>query len=267
MRVVALVFCSLWSAVCWAVCEPGALDAQVLKAESAAIDDELDDARKLIVEALEGLGCLEYPVDAQTMAGLWQVSAAVEFFGASPAAANPDLARAKAIDGRYFRPRLGMDMRDLWWETVPIVDAQVWIAPIPAGHQLLVNGVENSGPTVEVLSGPNLVQIVEDGRLVFQRVVNLNASERAELETGLSAKVSSRRLKKFTNAPGMMVGAAGALVGLTSFGVAVYKDSQIKVAETPQELLRYRWESVQARNVALIAGAVGVGGFTLHFVF
>ena len=113
MRVVAIVFCWLLSPVCWAVCEQGALETQIRKAESAAIDDELETARKLVVEALEGLGCLEYPAKAQTLAGLWQVSAAVEFFGASPSAANPDLARAKAIDGRYFRPRLGMDLREL----------------------------------------------------------------------------------------------------------------------------------------------------------
>ena len=267
MRVVALVCCWLWSAVCWAVCEPGALDAQILKAESAAIDDELDEARRLIVEALEGLDCLEYKVESQTMAGLWQVSAAVEYFGASPTAAEPDLARAKAIDGSYFRPRLGMDLRDVWWGVSPTLGAELWIEPIPAGAFLAVNGVTKEGPSIPLSSGPHLIQVVDGERLLFQRVVNLNGSERAELDTGLSTTPSSQRLKKVLDAPGIIVGAAGTIVGLTYLGVAVYKDSQIKVAETPQELLRFRWESVQARNVGLIAGAVGLSGFTFHFVF
>ena len=55
--------------------------------ESAVIDDELNEARQRVTVALDSLSCLGEVVDAQSLSGVWQSSAAIEYFGASEAAA------------------------------------------------------------------------------------------------------------------------------------------------------------------------------------
>jgi len=249
--------------------ECGNLDlaGHIEKAESAVIDDELEEARRLVVDVLEWLPCTTEPLDANLVSALWQVSAAIEFYGASVEAAEADLARAKAIPGALFRSRLGTDLRALWEEAVPKLDAELVVSPVPAPNLLIVDGVPRTQTAVMLSSGPHIVQIWSGEVVVFQREVNLNLGQRAEIETGLEVEVLKRSSPAFLRSPLFWGGVTGTVSALGFYGHALYKDGQMKTAQRPDIMMELRNESTRSRNVALILGGVSVASFSFHLAF
>jgi hypothetical protein len=231
------------------------------------IDDELEEARRLVVEALEWMPCASERLDATLVAGLWQVSAAVEFYGASEQAAIPDIGRAKSIPGTVFRPRLGKELRGLWEKTVPDLNAQLVLGPLPEPNLLYVDGALRPNGELMLTTGPHLVQIWNGEQVVFQRAINLNLGERAEIATGLEPTEKIRRAPPLLHSPFFWGGVAGGITALGFYGDALYKDGQMKQAKKPDQVHELRNESLRSRSFSRIAGAVGAASFALHFAF
>lgn len=261
-----MVLC-LGSTVVRAECPVLSFSQTIQQAETALINDELEEARSLIAQALDWMPCATGKVDPSLVSGLWQISAAVEYFSASEQAALADLGRGKAVPGTVFRERLGGDLHRLWQQSNPVLDATLLVSPLPPPHLLAVDGAERHQSEISLTTGVHLVQVLNGKQVVFQRAVNLNSGQRAELDTGL-IEVSTKRTKGILK-PGPFVvgGVVGTVAGLGLYGLAVQKDNQMKTAKTADAVHKLRNESIGLRNAALGAGVLGAASLSLHFIF
>ena len=267
MRSFALIVLSLGSMDLRAECPVLSFGQTIHQAETALINDELEEARSLVEQALEWMPCAREKVDPSLVSGLWQISAAVEYFGASEQAALLDLGRAKSIPGTAFRERLGGDLYRLWQQSNPVLDATLLVSPLPPPHLFTVDGAQRHQSEISLTTGVHLVQVLNGDQVVFQRVVDLNSGQRAELDTGL-VELSTKRTKGVLKPePFVLGGVVGTVAGLGLYGLAVQKDNEMKTAKTANEVHKLRSESIGLRNAALGAGVLGAASLSLHFIF
>lgn len=247
--------------------EPTMLSSRLDAIESSIVDDELVEARERVTAALDSLGCLTGVVDAKSLSGIWQASAAIEYFGSSEAGAARDMGRAKAIPGAEFRTRLGVDLERRWQEAVPDRSATLEVASVPENFQLYVDGAPRSTELIELPSGPHVVQVVEDDALRFHRLVNLNHGQRALVETSLLADPTGSRPALQARSLLLWSGIASGGLALGSYGAAVVNDRQMGLAESKAEVERLREQSLRYRNASWVLGAVAAVGVGVHGLF
>ena len=273
MRTLAIIMGLLAASLTWASPQSSESDCETREdlsrrlsaIESSIVDDELTDARQLVTDALDSLGCLTEVVDSASLSGVWQASAAIEYFGASESAAMRDMERAKAIPGGLFRTRLGVDLERQWQGAVPELSATLKVTSIPEDFHLFVDGARRPLTILELPSGPHVVQVVEGEDLRFHRLVHLNHGQKALVNTRLAPEavpsVSSSQARRVLLWSGVASG--GLAVG--SYGLALSRDRQMVEATTKAEIQRFREESLRYRNASWILGAaagvgIGVGG-------
>ena len=275
MRNVALIGISLFSSLSWAApqdtgepCEgPAVLQDRLDAIESAIVDDELTEARQLVTSALDSLGCLTGVVDSVSLSGLWQASAAIEYFGASEAGASRDMGRAKSIPGGAFRTRLGVDLERRWEAAVPELSATLEVTSLPKKSKLYVDGALRSREVLELPSGPHVVQVVEGEALRFHRVVNLNHGQRALVETRLLPDRGSGGPRIKARSVLLWSGVASGGLALGSYGLAVANDRQMVQASTKAEIEGLREQSLRYRNASWVLGAAAAVGIGVHGLF
>jgi hypothetical protein len=267
MRSIALIFLGLGSTLARAECPVLSFGQTIQQAETALINDELEEARSLVAQALEWMPCAREQLDPSLVSGLWQISAAVAYFGTSEEAALADLDRAKAIPGTSFRERLGGDLYRLWQQSNPVLDATLLLSPLPPPHLFTVDGAQRHQSEISLTAGVHLVQVLKGKEVVFQRVVDLNSGQRAELDTGLAEVATTRTKGVFEPKPFVLGGVVGTVAGLGLYGLAIQKDNEMKRANTADAVQQLRNESIGLRNAALGAGVLGAASLSLHFIF
>ena len=275
MRTAALIGISLFSSLSWATsqetdgpCEdPSVLQGRLDAIESAIVDDELTEARQLVTAALDSLGCLTGVVDSVSLSGLWQASAAIEYFGASEAGASRDMGRAKAIPGAEFRARLGVDLEKRWAEAAPELSATMEVVSVPDDFQLFVDGAPRSQGVLDLPSGPHVVQVTDSDTLRFHRLVHLNHGQSALVETRLKDSDSSSRSMIRPRSVLLWSGVASGGLALGAYGLAVANDRQMQEASSKAEIERLREQSLRYRNASWILGAASAVGVGVHGLF
>ena len=275
MRALAVMGGVLWSMFSWASpegeqggCEAGmALGDRLEAIESAIVDDELTVARQKVIEALESLNCLTEVVDSASLSGIWQASAAIEFFGASETAALRDMSRAKAIPGGTFRTRLGVDLERQWVDAIPELSATLEVASVPSDFGLYVNGSRCLQPALQLPSGPHVVQVVEGDTLRFHRLVHLNHGQTALVETHLSPEPPSASASSKARTVLLWSGLASGGLALGSYGLAVASDRQMQEGRTKAEIESLRDQSLRYRNASWALAATATLGIGFHGFF
>ncbi|MEC7242550.1 MAG: hypothetical protein VXW32_15055 [Myxococcota bacterium] len=275
MRALAVIFGLLASSLTWgspegplANCEnQEPLNQRLIAIESAIVDDELTAARQLVTDALDSLRCLTGVVDSASLSGVWQASAAIEFFGASESAAMRDMRRAKSIPGGEFRARLGVDLQRQWESAVPERSATLKVTAVPEGFQLFVDGALRPSPILELPSGPHVVQVVGGDALRFHRLVHLNHGQKAIVDTRLMQATSSSGPAFRTRRVLLWSGLTSGVLSLGSYGLAVSHDRQMMGATTKAEIERLRGQSLRYRNASWILGAAAGVGVGLYGLF
>ena len=235
--------------------------------ESAVIDDELNEARERVTVALDSLSCLGEVVDAQSLSGVWQSSAAIEYFGASEAAAIRDMGRAKAIPGAEFRARLGEDFHHFWNTAQPELNSELEVHPIPGTHRLFVDGVLRGEPILPLPSGPHVVQVLEGDVLEFHQVVHLNFNQRAHVDTGLEGRMSTKSAGLSWRPVMLWSGVASGGLAVGSYGLALVKDREMYSAKTKEEVVLLRDSSLQYQKASWVFAALAASGIGLHGFF
>jgi len=267
MRSFALMLLGFGSVNVRAECPVLSFGQTIQQAETALINDELEEARSLVAQAVEWMPCAREKLDPSLVSGLWQISAAVAYFGASEQAALVDLGRAKAIPGTAFRERLGGDLYRLWQQSNPVLDATLVVSPLPPPHLFTVDGAQRHQSEISLTTGVHLVQVLKGKEVAFQRVVDLKSGQRAELNTGLAEVATTQTKGVFEPKPFVLGGVVGTVAGLGLYGLAIQKDNEMKTAKTADAVQQLRNESIGLRNAALGAGVLGAASLSLHFIF
>lgn len=267
MRFIAIILVCLSGNLGRAECPVLSFSQTIQQAESAVIDDELEQAKNLLDQAKNWLPCAQEPLDSTLVSALWQISAAVAYYGDDVQVARVDLARAKAIPGAVFRERLGSDLRSLWRMENPVLNATLSISPLPPPHLLMVDGVLRGHSEVALPAGPHWIQVLKKNNVVFQRAIDLQSGERAEIQTGLTAVASGKSAGASRGSPLLWGGAIGGVASLGLYGLALQKDGQMKGAKTASGVADLRKEALGLRSAAVGAGVLGAASLGLHFIF
>jgi hypothetical protein len=267
MRFVALVVFCLSGNLAQGKCPVLSLAQTIQQAESAVIDDELDQAKNLLVQVENWLPCAQKPLDGTLVSALWQISAAVAYYGGDVQVARVDLGRAKAIPGAVFRERLGSDLHSLWRRENPVLDTQISVSPLPPPHLLTVDGVLRGHSEVALPAGPHWIQVLSGSEVVFQHAIDLQSGERADVQTGLNAVAGVKSKGSNRGTPLLWSGFVGGVASLGLYGLAIQKDGQMKRAQTPNEVASLRDEALGLRNAAVGVGVLGAASLSLHFFF
>jgi hypothetical protein len=196
-------------------------------------------------------------VDPHAYATLWQVRAAVHFFRGD-AALDEAVDQAVAVSMDWFEPRLGSSLQTLWEAPHHRVaqHSTVRIEPMTPRASLWVNGQGQRGGTAEVLPGLHLVQVVEDGSVVFRRMVSLRGGEQAILDAGLQQPRPSLSL-----VPTSLLGRCalgGGAVAVASWGGAMALDRSSLQATTLEA-----HDAQYAASRALAGAAMGTAAVSL----
>jgi hypothetical protein len=267
MRFIALVVLSLASSQAQSECPVLSFPQTIQQAETAIIDDELNQARKLIDEAIDWLPCARKPLDSTLVSGLWQIAAAAAFYGGDEQAARVHLARAKSIPGALFRERLGSDLHSLWQRENPLLNATLSVSPLPPPHLLMVDGVVRGQSVLALTAGPHWVQVLNGQEVIFQRAIRINSDVRAEINTGLPVTLAVRAKDERRGSPLIWGSVVSGVASLGFYGMAVQKDAQMKIAKTPNDVRNLRKESLGLRNAAVGAGLLSATSLSMHFFF
>ncbi|MEE2750978.1 MAG: hypothetical protein VX519_06080, partial [Myxococcota bacterium] len=216
----------------------------------AVIDDEYAQARLDVEVALANLECLDHLVEPKSLATLWQVRAAMAYFDGESSAVAADLRQAAAVNAEFFENRLGRDIRAIWEHELKqdSGEAQAQVQLAHRGQVLWVDGVLRSDSTVALRPGVHLVQVVEDGRLQWVRLLDVRDGETATFD--LRPNTGNRSNQVLL---GMGIGAAGGAVLTWATAVVLDRQSyQVNHVESHDQL----WFSAR-RFQAL---SVGLGG-------
>ena len=253
MRVVLVpVLWGILTKGAWADCGDVSLQDLATEAVAAVVDDELERAESLVDEGLRGARCTPSPVEPHAYATLWQVRAAVYFFRGDDAL-DAAVGQAVAVSMDWFEPRLGSSLQTLWEAPHHRVaqHSTVRIAPMTPRASLWVNGQGQRGGTAEVLPGLHLVQVVEDGSLVFRRMVSLRGGEQAILDAGLQQPRPSLSLAQ-------RCALGGGAVAVASWGGAMALDRSSLQATTLEA-----HDAQYAASRALAGAAMGTAAVSL----
>ncbi len=247
-----LVWCAVLAKDAWADCGGRSLEDLAAEAVAAVVDDELDRAESLVVAGLQEARCITIPVEPHAYATLWQVQAAVFFFR-EDVALEGALGQAVAVSMDWFEPRLGASLQVLWEaprhrHTQP---STVRIAPMIPGASLWVNGQGQPGDSAQVLPGQHLVQVVEDGSVVFLRMVDLRGGEQVILDAGFQQPRPSLSLVQ-------RCALGSSALAVASWGGAMALDRRSLQATTLEA-----HDAQYAASRALAGTAVGTAAFSL----
>ncbi len=215
-------------------CEPVSLGPLAARAVELVIEDELDAATREAWRGLGALDCTEEVPRPEDLATLWQVLGAVEVYRGELALADDHLARAAAVNPGWFDDRLGQDVQEVWSlvSAAAVASAGISAWPLPEGAVLYLDGVVRPATPVELIPGRHLVQVVWDGELAFQLVLELEDGQRAELATGLPEPQIARR----GPSPWLIGAGVAALGAAGSYAAAVRLDRSLTERTTVEEL-------------------------------
>ena len=241
----------------WADCGDVTLQDLAKEAVAAVVDDELERAEAWVDEGLRGARCTPSPVDPHAYATLWQVRAAVHFFRGDDAL-DAAIGQAVAVSMDWFEPRLGSSLQTQWEAPHHRIaqHSTVRIEPMTPRASLWVNGQGQPGDSAQVLPGLHLVQVVDDGSVVFHRMVDLQGGEQAILDAGLQQSRSAPPLVP-TSLLGRCALGGGALA-VASWGGAMALDRSSLQATTLEA-----HDAQYAASRALAGAALGTAAVSL----
>ncbi len=241
-------------------CEPVPLGPTAAHAVDLVIEDELDAAAREAWRGLGALECIEEVPRPEDLATLWQVLGAVEVYRGELALADDHLARAVAVHPGWFDDRLGQDVQEVWAlvSAAAVASAGISAWPLPEGSVLYLDGVVRPGTPVELIPGRHIVQVIWDGAVAFQLVLELEDGQRAEIATGLPEPQVARR----GPSPWLIGAGVAALGAAGSYAAAARLDRSLPDLTTVEEL-DADYLRVRQLGYGLAGGLTGVAALGL----
>ncbi len=216
--------------------------------------------------ALEGAPNWTTPPDPQAMATLWLVIGAAAVYSGQDEAMAPAFAQACAIDPEHFVADLGKNLQPVWAAACQRAtpSASLRVRPLGEGSVLYVDGHTQEGDTVSLAPGEHLVQVLTPEQAPFVMLVQLEAEQRATLDTGLmrAPSITARRHSLLASGAGTTL-LAGAAMGVLAWRAhGIYTDAYDACTQgSPCSDLTIEQITARAdqRDALLVGAGMGAG--------
>ncbi len=216
--------------------------------------------------ALEAAPSWTTPPDPQALATLWLVIGAAAVYSGQDEAMVPAFAQACAIDPEHFVADLGKNLQPAWaaacQQATP--SASLRVRPLADGSTLYVDGRAQESGVASLAPGEHIVQVLTPEQAPFTAMVQLEAEQRATLDTGIVIPrdpQASRRAVLATSAGATLL--AGAALGAMAWRAhGTYSNAYDACIDRSEGCSAATGASIQdawtqRNNRAVAAGAAG----------